>query len=62
MALEFLERPLPKPSDEKYVEARLLEALVEARLALRFLGRGLLGTPRGRRFKLGKPCWRRCYG
>jgi len=25
-----MERPLPKPSDAAYVEARLLEALVEA--------------------------------
>jgi len=36
-----VERPLPKPSDEGYVEARLLEALAEARLALEYLGRGL---------------------
>ncbi len=36
-----MERPLPKPSDEAYVEARLLEALGEARLALEFLERGL---------------------
>jgi len=41
MAVELVERPLPKPSDEGYVEARLLEALGEARLALEFLGRGL---------------------
>ena len=34
-------KPLPKPSDEGYVEARLLEALGEARLALRFLEEGL---------------------
>jgi len=40
MAAEVLERPLPKPTDERYVEARLLEALVEARLALRFLQEG----------------------
>jgi hypothetical protein len=32
---------LPKPSDEGYVEARLLEALGEARLALEYLERGL---------------------
>jgi len=38
MAVELVERPLPRPSDEGYVEARLLEALVEARLALRFVG------------------------
>jgi len=34
--LQVLECPLPKPSDERYVEARLLEALVEAKLALGF--------------------------
>jgi hypothetical protein len=31
VVVEFVERPLPKPSDEGYVEARLLEALGEAR-------------------------------
>ncbi len=36
-----MERPLPKPSDEGYIEARLLEALGEARLALEYLERGL---------------------
>jgi len=36
-----MERSLPKPSDAAYVEARLLEALAEARLALEFLERGL---------------------
>ncbi len=36
-----LKKPLPKPSDGGYVEARLLEALGEARLALEFLERGL---------------------
>ena len=36
-----MERPLPKPSSEDYVEARLLEALGETRLALEFLERGL---------------------
>ena len=41
MAVELVERPLPKPSDEGYVEARLLEALGEARLALEYLERGL---------------------
>ena len=41
MAVELVERPLPKPSNEGYVEARLLEALCEARLALEFLERGL---------------------
>ena len=41
MVVELVERPLPKPSDEGYIEARLLEALGEARLALRFLEEGL---------------------
>jgi len=41
MVVELVERPLPKPSDVTYVEARLLEALSEARLALKFLERGL---------------------
>jgi len=36
-----VERTLPKPSDEGYIEARLLEALGEARLALEYLERGL---------------------
>ena len=41
MVVELVERPLPKPSSEGYIEARLLEALAEARLALEFLERGL---------------------
>jgi thermostable 8-oxoguanine DNA glycosylase len=41
VVVELVERPLPKPSSEGYVEARLLEALGEARLALEYLERGL---------------------
>ncbi len=41
MVVELVEKPLPKPSDEGYIVARLLEALGEARLALRFLEEGL---------------------
>jgi hypothetical protein len=41
MVVELVEKPLPKPSDKGYVEARLLEALGEARLALEYLERGL---------------------
>ncbi len=41
MVVGLVERPLPKPSSEGYVEARLLEALGEARLALEYLERGL---------------------
>ncbi len=37
-----MERPLPKPSDEGYIETRLLEALAEAHLelAVRLLAEG----------------------
>jgi hypothetical protein len=41
VVVELVERPLPKPSDEGYIEARLLEALAEARLALEYLERDL---------------------
>jgi Archaeal PaREP1/PaREP8 family. len=41
MVVELVERPLPRPSDAAYVEARLLETLAEARLALEYLERGL---------------------
>jgi thermostable 8-oxoguanine DNA glycosylase len=41
MVVELVERPLPRPSDAAYVEARLLEALGEAGLALEYLERGL---------------------
>jgi hypothetical protein len=41
VVVELVERFLPRPNDAAYVEARLLEALAEARLALEFLERGL---------------------
>ena len=41
MVVELVKKPLPKPSSEGYIEARLLEALGEARLALRILEEGL---------------------
>ncbi len=41
MVVELVERPLPKPSSEGYIVARLLEALGEAGLALEYLERGL---------------------
>jgi len=51
MAIEAVEKPLPKPSDAMYVEARLLEALVEARLAFRLLEGGLTRNAAGKAFQ-----------
>jgi hypothetical protein len=41
VVVELVERPPPKPSSEGCIEARLLEALGEAGLALEYLERGL---------------------
>jgi hypothetical protein len=54
MAVELVERPLPKPSDEGYIEARLLEALGEAKLALEYLGRGFTCDATGMAFHAWK--------
>jgi len=53
MAIEAIEKPLPKPTDATYVEARLLEALVEARLAFRLLEE-LTRNAAGRAFQAWK--------
>jgi hypothetical protein len=49
-----VERPLPKPSDEGYIETRLLETLGEARLALEFLERGLTRNAAGKALQAWK--------
>jgi len=54
VAAELVERPLPKPSEESYVKARLLEAVTEARLALRFLKEGLTRNAAGKAFQAWK--------
>ncbi len=51
MNTETLEKPLPKPTTEDYINARLLEALVEAGLALRFLNEGLVRNAAGKAFQ-----------
>jgi len=48
---QMIERPLPKPSSVDYASARVLEALVEARLALEFLRRGLTRNAAGKAFQ-----------
>ncbi len=42
---------MPKPTTEDYVNARLLEALVEARLAIEFLNKGLVRNASGKAFQ-----------
>jgi hypothetical protein len=54
MVAELVEKPLPKPSDEGYVEARLLETLGEARLALEYLERGFTRDAAGMAFHAWK--------
>jgi hypothetical protein len=55
MVVELVERPLPKPSDEDYIEARLLEALAEARLTLEWGGASPATPPPGWLSTPGKP-------
>jgi len=53
-AFSAVEKPLPKPTEESYVEVRLLETLVETRLALEFLERGLTRNAAGKVFQAWK--------
>jgi hypothetical protein len=54
MVAELVEKPLPKPSDEGYTEARLLEALGEGWLALEYLERGFTRDAAGMAFHAWK--------
>ncbi|MGC8543477.1 MAG: PaREP1 family protein [Vulcanisaeta sp.] len=54
MNTEILEKPLPKPTSEDYVGVRLLESLIEARLALEFLNKGLVRNAAGKAFQSWK--------
>jgi len=54
MVAELVEKPLPKPSDEGYIEARLLEALGEGWLALEYLERGFTRDAAGMAFHAWK--------
>ena len=54
MAIEAIERPLPKPTDATYVEARLLEMLVEAHPAFRLLEEELTRNAAGKAFQTWK--------
>ncbi|MGC9227688.1 PaREP1 family protein, partial [Caldivirga sp.] len=49
--VKIIEKPLPKPSAEDYVNVRLLESLVEASLAVRFLKDGLVRNAAGKVFQ-----------
>ncbi|MGC8571249.1 MAG: PaREP1 family protein, partial [Caldivirga sp.] len=51
MGVEIIERPLPKPTTEDYVNARLLESMVEASLAIKFLKDGLVRNASGKAFQ-----------
>ena len=49
--MEILERPLPKPSSVDYASVRVLESLVEGRLAVEFLEKGLVRNAAGKAFQ-----------
>ncbi|MEM3836122.1 PaREP1 family protein [Pyrobaculum sp.] len=49
--MKILERPLPKPSSVDYASVRVLESILEAGLALRFLEEGLVRNAAGKAFQ-----------
>jgi len=51
MGAETLEKPLPKPTTEDYINARLLESIIESKLALEFLNKGLVRNAAGKVFQ-----------
>ncbi|BDR92713.1 hypothetical protein Vsou_18060 [Vulcanisaeta souniana JCM 11219] len=57
MGAENLERPLPKPTTENYINARLLESLTEANLAIKFLNEGLVRNARAKPSRPGGLYW-----
>jgi len=62
MAVEAIEKPFPKPSDEKYVEARLLEALVSnMRESVFVLPVGALGAALDPSQRLSSPVFIRVF-
>jgi hypothetical protein len=51
MDVETLEKPLPKPTGEDYISARLLEALTEVHLALEFVSKGFVRNAASKAFQ-----------
>ena len=62
MVAELVEKLLLKPFDEGYLEARLLEALGEGKLALEYLERGFTRNAAGMASTPGRRFWRLSSG
>ena len=52
--VEVIGRPLPRPTMEDFVSVRLLESLIEVKLVLEFLHRGLIRNAAGKAFQAWK--------